>query len=437
MTRDSSIQTARGLSAFLPYAGSYAIIKVLGAALAAGASLLSFSLAGAEAFGLFAAIATSVAITGGAVGGWVGQSLLRFGIGEHQGWWRLLLSTRQGRSTLAAGGSFSAIVAVSVTLTGPSASFPDLAASACLAVIGVVVNAVLSVEIPRRQAMLQPGLAGTLELFRAAALTLPPALAAPFASGTAATNLSLGWLTVAVLLGLMFVRVIHPGDPRERVDTQDLRLVRRFWAYGWPLVLWILLSGFYQFSDRVLLTWLATPEEAGRYSLLYDILNRGLIFPLVAIGTATNPLVYDRYEQGDPTAALRLNRLSAVAQVAIAFVIAAPAVVGLSLVQGRVDWFGSSETAAAILVYLSGAFWAVASTLQRVQMGTGVTVPLLARITAFAVMNIVLNLMFIPPLGMLGAATATAVAALGYLLAVALLGRNARRTIRVLPGRSD
>jgi O-antigen/teichoic acid export membrane protein len=426
-SNSNSPPTGRGVRDFLPYASTFLIVRILGAGLGAAFAWVSFNQAGAEAFGLFSAIGTTVVIAGGTSGGWIGQSILRFGPQGHGGWWRLLLETRRGLAILASGSASSAAIASAVVLAGPSVVLTDLVLTAGLASIAVVVTALISIEIPRREAMFQPGAAGVVDLARVTALTLPPALASQFSSGSDVAIYSLALMSAIILLGYGLVLVTHDSEPVEESPARYDELRSRFWSYGWPLAMWVLLSGLYQFSDRLLLTWLASPEDAGRYSLLYDILNRGMVLPLMVIATATNPLVFNSYQQGDSARAARLNRLSTLAQAVAAALIAVPVVIGSIIAETRVEWFTSSELATALLVYLAGALWALASTTQRIQMGTGVSLPLLQRLAAFALLNAVLNLVLIPPLGMLGAAVATAFAAFGYLIAVGPLARDRRK----------
>lgn len=399
------------------YAGSYGLIKVLGAGGAALSAVLSFAVAGAEAFGVFAAIVATCAIAGGAASGWVGQSIIRFGGGAKTGWWRLLLFSRQGLASLVGGSAFAACVSVFVALAVDEASAFEVVAVGCMGVVATIALAAIGLEIAKRQAALQPGAAGVLEVSRAIGLTLPPAVVARVASDLAGTILALAVLVCFVAMALAVTIRYSRGSGRAQGEF-DAEVVRRYWAYGFPLALWMLLAGLYQFSDRVMLTRLASPTAAGEYALIYDVLNRGLVFPLVAVGTATNPLVFRRYESARVTAARRLNRLTVRVQVLLGLALAVPGGIGLFYISPRVAWWGSDDTIVAVLVYGAGVLWAVAAAIQRTEMGKGLTKPLLWRLVGTAGLNVALNGWLIPPLGGVGAAIATLSSAVVYVAAV-------------------
>ncbi len=397
----------------LGYGSIYAVTRVLSAAIAAGGSVASFTLAGAADFGLFSALIVTTSLAGGFASGWFAQSILRFGVPEES--WISHLRTSRPRIKVGISVLVAGAVALSQATTLPILEQIKLVAAA---IVSLFFFSLAAIAIAAAQSQLRALRAGLIEMFRAAGMTIPPAAIALTSAETTPTAMLLTSSAILAVGLLLFWR----GAGAE--GSSNATFAAR-WTYGWPLGLWIMLSGLYQFSDRVLLTWLDTLDTAGVYSVLYDITNRGLVFPLVAVGTAANPLVFKLYQAGDRLGARQLNARTISIQVISAVVIAGAAIVLIWPFRStHFPWVGATEVVVIALLYLSGVLWTLSTSIQRIQQGEGTTGPLLKRLAWSTAVNTVLNLALIPIWGGLGAALSTFAATVMYLVSIVAVRPN-------------
>jgi O-antigen/teichoic acid export membrane protein len=212
------------------------------------------------------------------------------------------------------------------------------------------------------------------------------------------------FLVVQVLTNLLYVLF------GTRMGSIRLRGSRELWRpllrVGIPLGVAGLLTIAYVRIDGVLVFALAGEDEAGLYAAVYRVLDRIQFLPIVVM-TTLFPLIAAAW----PADRGRVHRLvqaavdllTVLALPALAFtVVAAEPVVDLL--------FGDEfERAAPALPILMGAFIAVS--FWQLSLNVIIVVGLERRLVLFAalglVVNVVLNLIFIPPFGFLAAAWVT------------------------------
>jgi O-antigen/teichoic acid export membrane protein len=207
--------------------------------------------------------------------------------------------------------------------------------------------------------------------------------------------------------------------------SQEVR--RALMRYGFPLTLTYLLDYVVSTSDRVLLGALRGAEAAGTYSAAYDLCQQAIWALMVVLTQSAYPQVVEAFERdGIAGARLPLRRhgilLAAIAiPGATGLAVLAPSITGVVLPASY-----SAETRAvvpliAFAVLLGGlkAYYFDFS----FQLGHR-TVRQLAAAFAAATTNLLLNLLWIPRLGALGAAYATLMAYAVGLLTSWVLGRR-------------
>ena len=210
----------------------------------------------------------------------------------------------------------------------------------------------------------------------------------------------------------------------------SLNLLRDLLSYGLPLTATFALSFVVNTSDRFLIARLLGEGPAGIYAAAYDVGQQTLTLLMMVVNLAAYPLAVRALEQKGPEAAQRQLRQNATLLLAVAL----PAAVGLAVLAPNVTavFLGTSfqegtvpllswVSLASLLSGIRAYHFDLAFQLGRYTLGQ------LWVVAAAAVLNLVLNLWWIPRLGVLGAAYATFAAYFLALLLSVVLGR------RVLP----
>jgi O-antigen/teichoic acid export membrane protein len=204
-------------------------------------------------------------------------------------------------------------------------------------------------------------------------------------------------------------------------------LTRELLAYGLPLTAVFALNFVVSSSDRFLVAWFLGTDAAGAYAAGYELGWQPVLILMTIVNLAGYPLVMRAIEKGGPAAAqtqLQQNGLLLVAlglPVLVGSVILAPNIARVVLgAPFREDgarllpWVAfAAFLGATMLFYVNLAFQLSRRTLGQLWVSS-----------AAALLNLGLNLVWIPRFGLLGAAWAT-VAAYGLGLVLGwCLGRR-------------
>lgn len=222
----------------------------------------------------------------------------------------------------------------------------------------------------------------------------------------------------APLIGLaiapfMAALLFTAGEIRQGVGgVVDRRRARDYAAFGYPIAASLILALVLSSTDRLLLAAFLDEAAVGAYHAGYSLANRTLDVIFIWLGAASGPALVMALERGGPQAL----KTAAREQLATFLLIALPAAAGLALVARPLAELIIGEAlraqAAAItpLIAVSALFGGLTTYYfhQAFTLGrrTGL---LLAAMAVPAVVNVALNLVLIPRLGVLGAAMATAI----------------------------
>lgn len=237
-----------------------------------------------------------------------------------------------------------------------------------------------------------------------------------FLAGLAAALFGFGG--AAPLIGLaiapfLAVLIFSPGEAARGAGGRVERGRAGAYAqYGYPIAASLVLALVLSSTDRILLAAFMDEAAVGAYHAGYSLANRTLDVIFIWLGAASGPALVMALERGG-TGALKA---SAREQSATFLLIAVPASAGLALVaQPLADLVigeGLRREAASItpLIAVSALFAGLttyyfhqAFTLAR---RTGL---LLVAMAAPAIVNVLLNLVLIPRMGVMGAAFATTI----------------------------
>jgi O-antigen/teichoic acid export membrane protein len=251
-----------------------------------------------------------------------------------------------------------------------------------------------------------------------------------------------GWRADAPLWGLvvggMFaVAWVARTEWRgARLDRAEFGVLRELLFYGLPLSATVILNFVVSTSDRYLLAWFIDERAAGQYSAGYDLAQLSLIVVMMVVNMAAYPIALRALEQeGVEAAQMQLQRqglllLAVAGPLTAGFVVLAENIV--TVVLGAEFHSSAREilpwiAAAALIGGLKSYYYDLAFQLGKHTVGQ-------IQVAAVAsLINVVLNLLWIPRHGLLGAAWATLAALAAGLTISERLGRRVFR----LPGLSQ
>lgn len=261
----------------------------------------------------------------------------------------------------------------------------------------------LIIELVRAE--LQPLTYGALSITRAV-LTLIASVALAVA-GLGAAGVLLGTLIGYVVPVIRRLRRVRD----EITDGAfDGNLGKVLFLYGLPLSVTFALNFVISTSDRLIITWMLGEDASGLYAAAYNIPAQSIGVAVTIVGLAGLPLVFRSLESGGVQAAKRVMK----EYLTILLAVSLPAASGLVILSGDVSrvLLGTSYQIAAeeiipvvavscltyglITQYLSLSFQVATQT--RATMWSA---------AAGAALNVVLNILWLPKYGLVGAAYAT------------------------------
>ncbi|WP_269513338.1 lipopolysaccharide biosynthesis protein [Brevundimonas subvibrioides] len=241
-------------------------------------------------------------------------------------------------------------------------------------------------------------------------------------AGAASPLIGMG---VAPLLALPFML---PGELRQArggVHHRD-RLVA-YARYGYPIAAGLGLSLIMASTDRFLLEIFMGPAAVGAYHAGYSLSSRTLDVLFIWLGAAGTPALIMAWERGSREAFM----IAAREQASTFILIGLPAAVGVALVARPMadfmigedlrsvaasvtPWIALSALLSGMTAYYFGQAFVLGRRTDRLLLTLGIP----------AASNVILNLILVPPMGVMGAALATTTSFVIGLLASIALGRR-------------
>ena len=232
----------------------------------------------------------------------------------------------------------------------------------------------------------------------------------------------LGLVLSMAVVGLGFA-YRHWRTVKLQLDNERLFPLLR---YGLPLAGTLILSYIVSVSDRFLIAWLLDEAQAGIYAAGYDLANQPVILLMSIVNLAAYPLIVQVWEhEGEASAQAYLVR-----NLRLLLIVGVPATVGLAMLArpfGELVLGASFHSASAVVplialgTLLDGL--RVYHTDLAFHLGQRTTRQLQIILWVFLI-NLGLNLLWIPHMGIRGAAWATVVAYGMALILSIWQGRN-------------
>jgi O-antigen/teichoic acid export membrane protein len=216
---------------------------------------------------------------------------------------------------------------------------------------------------------------------------------------------------------------IHPVLDRPALATAA--------NYGLPISITVALAVVVQNCDRYLLAWLKSDAAAGVYSAASDLTRQTLTLLLMVVYLATFPLAVRAWERQGEKAGIEQLRHTA----AVMFAIGIPATLGMALLAPAIAhcFLGPDFRAAAVTVIPMIALGTFLAGFKAYHLDTAFqfahkTIHQVWIVAAAAILNVILNVLFIPRFAVQGAAAASVLA---YFFSMLLTGTYGRRYVRL------
>jgi O-antigen/teichoic acid export membrane protein len=233
---------------------------------------------------------------------------------------------------------------------------------------------------------------------------------------------------IGLLLASLLVVPLFGGDLWKGVRLRNpihAQLPAQL-RYGLPLIATFALGWIIASSDRLLIGWLMGVDAAGLYAVGYDLAQQSLGVVLLVVQIASYPLAVRAMEHEGSAAAQRQLQLNG----DLVMVLALGSAAGLAVLAPQIAGLLGErfrDTTALLLPYVAIAAAVGGIKTFHFDMAFHLdsrSSPLVFSALVASILNIALNLLWIPRYGLLGAAWATIAALLVGALISAYQGRN-------------
>jgi O-antigen/teichoic acid export membrane protein len=209
------------------------------------------------------------------------------------------------------------------------------------------------------------------------------------------------------------IRVVASNSSATQARSWTLRV----WRFGWPFIIWSMLSTFLAVGDRLMIGALLGGASIGNYSVHYALASGMATLLVTPLLLALHPEVMRRWSRSDEEGARQLVKVMA----------AVVGAVGISTSLASARWgsavshvlFGDDYASGATVlpILCIGVFtWQVALYVQKPLEARDKTPIMLVAMCWAVLINVAGNIALIPRLGILGAGIATVVSYVCYTL---------------------
>ena len=390
---------------------------------------------GVDGYGAYALAFVGANAVSMLAGGWINQAILRFLPGKRD-------IDRHFIMAIVQGGMIAAALAITGTIVVLMFSMPEHNARLPLVFIGAALSALLAFYAVGTSILQARGHAGAIavaELIRTVAWLSAVA-------GLALANLLTALLAFcclacayAVSCCAVFMFIRHALATTETsvpaILSSGKHWLSQFLRYGWAMSFWLGLTVAMPFLDRLLIETFLGVTAMGTYAAVYDLVFRGAAVLLGPVIMTIHPITMNYVNRGDVAGAKKVVTLSF-----IVLLIAAAALVtvaGLSSDEIASMFRGNSRATSALFMLLAaaGSMWQLGLIAHKLLEAQRRTTSILSALTTAIFANIAANVLLIPRFGVNGAAIASLLAALLYILQTSLLSVDwrARQNIGSAP----
>ena len=236
-------------------------------------------------------------------------------------------------------------------------------------------------------------------------------------------------LLIGVSLGMLIPSLIFSYSSWMRFNQESFspELAKKLMLYGTPLAASFILDEVTNVSDRYMLAWMFDKAEAGKYAVGYELVGNTILTIMNAINLAAYPMIIKLLDtQGKEDALVYFK-----SYVILLLGVAIPAVVGLSIVGPNIVTLVIGEEyresvilvlpwIATAMIFMGCGIFYVNLPFQLTNQNSGIF-----KISGIVVIvNLILNFLLIPTMGIQGAAIATLLSFLISMVLGYIFGRR-------------
>ncbi len=213
---------------------------------------------------------------------------------------------------------------------------------------------------------------------------------------------------IALILPLLWRSVF--GGFVFRPGRLDRALIRELFTFGFPLVLSSFSLWFLNVSDRYIIEIFRGSHEVGIYSAAYAVAERSINFLVVLFLLAFSPISIRIWERDGPEATLNFTRMA----TRVFLLVSIPLAAGISVLAGpliRLMTSADFQEGFAIIPWVAAGilFFGLQHAYQSGFIYHRRTGFITMAVLAAGILNVVLNVLFIPDHGYFAAAVTTLV----------------------------
>ncbi len=283
----------------------YVICKGLPGVAGLLAVIIFFRLIGAEEYGQYAVIISTVTMVNSFSFGWLNQSQLRF-------------SSEFGTNEQAYYSTifFSFLCCLTVSIIG-LCLLVGLKDNSTLLLPALLLSAAMGwhiVRITGFQASFQANSVVKLETIRSfASILLPLACLYLFKKNSffLLSGIALGYGVTVLLRGPWH----RCGPPTlNRSSAQLSAIIKKMWIYGWPMSLWLTAMSMIPAADRLLIQHFLGDGTTGLYASIFDLIIRSYSLFLFPVTMAVHPRIMAAWNSNQPSRAYSLIKFALLLQ---------------------------------------------------------------------------------------------------------------------------
>lgn len=232
---------------------------------------------------------------------------------------------------------------------------------------------------------------------------------------------------MAISAGGIFIWDISPFYHKYQIKICyfSKKLFKNLLAYGLPLIGLSAASYILVAADRYMIEHFLTTDDVGIYSAGYNLSSAIIQFPIAILLLAAYPIIIETFErEKEKETSLLLNKI-----LAIYFIFLAPMIFGIAVLSKNITGtlLGESfQGSYIILPWISAGVFCFGLTqyLYKPFELKQKTKILSFLVICAAILNIILNLFFIPKFGIVGAAYSTLISYFVYLFSTWLISHK-------------
>jgi O-antigen/teichoic acid export membrane protein len=239
-------------------------------------------------------------------------------------------------------------------------------------------------------------------------------------------SMGAGFLLTEILHYLFMIEPIYKIDI-GRIHW-DSPFAKKVMNYGFPLTIWIFISTFTIMADRYIIKEFDGYTAAGTYAAIKDLVIKISTFTILPISIAYNAKINDAWNSKDRLRARTLIREALTIELVVCLVVSIGFLVFSNLFYSRIlHLTGEGLFFTSFFLIISAFLWQAAMFFQKPLDLLYKQKTMVVLILISLVVNIILNLVFVPRYGFPAAAVNSLVSVALYSLLSVLFSRNLLR----------